>query len=168
MEFKGRFRKDKDGKVAFDFGLYTKVKLKEFMKKNPGMPFELKPLLPESHKLRNFFEGAVCPLLTFYQEGMDHRNSTDVQNVREWLKTEFNAKKIEIGGRIHKIAQSTKRKLMAGFLERVLGYLEDNYAPPPEALNPAMYKDWRDRIYPFGGADTYIEHLQDLKILPPK
>lgn len=159
--FKGRFTKE----GGFDFGEINRKRLYIFAKKNPGMPFEIKPILPESSKQRGFFEGSVCPLLTYYQEGMDHTNSKDVQNVREWLKTEFNAKAININGKIHKIGQSTSRKLSSGFLERVIGYIEENYAPPSEALNPAVYKDWRDRIFPYGGPDNFIDYLVEMKIL---
>lgn len=160
-KFIGRF--SEDGRLAF--GSYTKMWLQEFMKKNPNMPFELKPLFPESNKQRKFFEGAICPLLAFYQEGMNHRNSKDVRKVREWLKLEFNGEMIEIGGKAHKIACSTQNKLNTGFLERVEGYIQDNYAPPAEALNPKKYKHWRDVVFPCGGADNYIDYLLDMKIM---
>lgn len=161
QKFMGRFRTD----GGLEFGSYTKSNLKRFIKENPNMPFELKPILPESSKQRGFFEGAICPLLTFYQEGMDYRNSKDVKKVREWLKLEFNGEMVAIGNKVHKIAKSTARELNKGFLERVEGYIIDNYAPPEEALNPTKYKHWKDTVYPYGGADTYIGYLVDLKIL---
>lgn len=161
QKFLGRFTED----GGLDFGTYTKIHLKKFMKENPNMAFELKPLLPESNEQRGFFEGAVCPLLAFYQEGMDYRNSKDVHIVREWFKIEFNGDLVEIGGKVHRIAKSTRNQLNQGFLERVIGYIEDNYAPPKEALNPEKYKLWKDTIYPFGGADTYLGYLIDLKLL---
>ena len=161
QKFIGRFTPD--GRL--EFGSYTKMHLKEFMKENPSMPFELKPILPESRKQRGFFEGAICPLLTFYQEGLDHRNSKDVKKIREWLKLEFNGEFIEIGGKVHKIAKSTLRELNRGFLERIEDYIHENYAPPIEALNPEKYKHWRDEVFPYGGADNYIDYLVELKIL---
>jgi hypothetical protein len=159
--FRGRFTKD----GGMEFGTYTRNDLKKFIKKNPGMPFEIKPLMPESIKQRGFFEACLCPLVTFFQEGMDHHNSDDVQKVREWLKLEFNSEMVEVGGKIHKIAQSTKKKLNQGMLEKIVGYLEENYAPPSEALDPEFYKDWRDRIYPYGGPDNIIDYLISLNIL---
>lgn len=161
-KFIGRFSEDGKG---FNFGSYTKMWLQEFMKKNPNMPFELFPLLPESKDQRGFFEGAVCSLLAFYQEGMDHRNYKDVRKVREWLKVEFNSELIEIGGKAHKIACSTKNKLSGGFLERVEGYIQDNYAPPKEIWDTKKYKHWKDKIFPVGGADNYIDYLLDMRIL---
>lgn len=159
--FKGRFTTD----GGLHLGEYARRELKSFIKKNPNMPFEIVPLFPESKKQRAFFEGAICPLVAFYQEGMDHKNPGDVNNVREWLKTEFNGKIISLGGKSHKIAQSTKRKLNQGFLERVIGYLEDNYNPPAEALDPEEYKHWKDAIYPHGGPETYIDYLVELNLL---
>ncbi len=160
-KFNGRFSED----GGLDFGTYTKIHLKKFIKENPGMPFELKPLLPESVNQRKFFEGAICPLLTLFQEGMDYRNSKDVETVRDWLKIEFNGKLVNIGGKIHKIAQSTSHKLNSGFLERVIGYIQDNYGVSDDVLNPDMYKDWKDRIYPYGGSDTYIGYLLELNLI---
>lgn len=159
--FKGRFTT----KGGLHFGKYEVAKLKEFIRENPTMPFELNPLFPESKKQRAFFEGAICPLIAFYQEGMDHRSSKDVKAVREWLKIEFNGEMINIGGTAHKVAKSTKRMLNQGFLERVEEYLQENYSPPTEALNPDKYKHWRDTIYPFGGPETYIDYLVEIGIL---
>jgi hypothetical protein len=163
--FKGRVGSDG---LRFDFGYHAKKDLVLFMKNNPGMPFELKPLLPESLKQRGWFEGSLVPLITFYQEGMDHHNRKDLDEVREWLKLEFNGKFITISGISHRVAQSTKGKLGQGFLERLVGYIEDNYAPPLEALNPESYKDWRDIVYPCGGPDNYIDYLLSLNILSEK
>jgi hypothetical protein len=160
-KFTGRFSKD----GGLDFGAYTKQWLKTFIKENPNMPFELKPLLPESIKQRKFFEGAVCPLVAFYHEGLDHRDWKDIEKVREWLKIEFNGEFVNINNKIHKIAQSTKNKLNQGFLERVIDYVIENYAPPIEALDPEKYKHWRDTVFPFGGPDNYIDYLVELNIL---
>lgn len=161
QKFTGRFSLD----GGLNFGTYTKINLKKFIKENPNLPFELKPLMPESSNQRGFFEGAVCPLLTFYQEGMDYRNSKDVKKVREILKLEFNGELVPLGGKIYRIAQSTKNNLSAGFLERVIGYIEDNYAPPAEVLDPKSYKHWKDAIYPYGGPETYIDYLKEKNII---
>lgn len=160
-KFIGRFKSD----GGLEFGLYTKANLKKFIKENPGMPFELKPLLPESEDQRGFFEGAICTLVAFYQRGMDYHNYKDVKKVREWLKIEFNGEMIEIGGKVHSIAQSTKNKLNDGFLERVQDWLQENYAPPEEALDTAKYKYWKDVIFSSGGPDNYIDYLREIGIL---
>ncbi len=160
-KFTGRFTVD----GGLNFGTYIRISLKKFIKENPNMPFELKPLLPESIKQRGFFEACLCPLVAFYQEGMDHRNLKDIQSVREWLKVEFNGTIIMIGGKSNKVGQSTKRKLNQGFLEKVIGYLEENYTPPVEALSPSFYKDWRDRVFAFGGPDNIIDYLISLNLL---
>ncbi len=160
-KFMGRFRAD----GGLEFGEYIKAKLKHFIKDNPNMPFELKPLFPESPSQRGYFEGAICPLIAFYQEGMDHRNSKDRDTVREWLKIEFNGEMVNLGGKVHRIAQSTKNRLNQGFLERVTDYVIENYAPPDEALDPKKYKHWKAAIYPNGGPDNYIDYLVALKIL---
>lgn len=159
--FKGRFTKE----GALQFGTYTRAELKKFIRENPNMPFEIVPMLPESRKQRNFFEGAICPLVAYYQYGMDFRNVTDVRRVRDWLKIEFNGELVTVGGKTTKVAMSTKRKLNQGFLERVIDWLVENYQPPHEALNPEKYKHWRDTIFPYGGADTYIEYLIETGIL---
>jgi hypothetical protein len=137
-----------------------------FVKENPRVPWKLTPMLPESGKQRRFLEGAVFPLITFYQEGMDHRNAEDRHRVREWCKEEFNGELVELGDKVHRIAKTTKgRDQLQPFLERVLAWVKENYEPPPEALNPDSYKEWRDTIFPYGGPDNYIDHLVSLKIL---
>lgn len=159
--FGGRFNKD----GGLDLADITRVKLREFAKANPGMPFELKPLFPESIKQRKYFEGCLCQLLTFYQEGLDHRNYKDVDKVREWLKIEFNAEIVIIGNKPHKVAKSTKNLLNQGFLERVMEYILENYSPPMEVVDPKKYQDWKDRIFPKGGADNYIDYLAELNLI---
>ncbi len=160
--FKGRFSKEGTGLVFSDF---YKQKLKFYISKNPNKPFELTPVTPESGKQRRYFEGAVVPLIAFYQEGMDHRNYKDHDKVREWLKIEFNSELVNIGGKAHKVAQSTKNKLNQGFLERITDWLQENYQPPMEALNPADWEHWHDTIYPYGGPDNYIDYLLEIKKL---
>ena len=102
----------------------------------------------------------MIPLITFYQEGMDHRSAEDRHRVREWCKEEFNGEMVELGGKVHRIAKTTKgRDQLQPFLERVLAWVMENYEPPPEALNPDGYKTWRDTVFPFGGPDNYIDYL---------
>lgn len=160
-KFMGRFGED----GGLNFGSYTKMWLKKFIKENPNMPFELKPLFPESEKQRNWFEGALVPLVTFYQEGMDYRNYKDLDKVREWLKVEFNAEIVKVAGKLHKIGKSTKNSLSQGFLERVTDWLIENYASPMEALDPKKYKHWRDAIKMNRSEDTFIDYLLAIKLL---
>jgi len=161
MKFVGRFRAD----GGLEFAEYTKWNLKKFIKENPNMPFELKPIFAESSHQRGWFEGALVPLITFYQEGLDYRNSKHNEKVRNWLKIEFNGELMTIGGKVHKIAQSTSQKLNLGFLERITDWLETNYAPPIEAMDPKAWKHWHDAIYPYGGPDTYIGYLLERNLI---
>ncbi len=41
--------------------------------------------LPESRKQRRFFEGAVVPLATYFQDNLDYRNPEDCEVMRESL-----------------------------------------------------------------------------------
>ena len=57
-------------------------------------------------------------------------------------------------------AKSTKgRVALQSFLENVLAWLVENYAPPVEALDPEAFKVWRDTVFPSGGPDNYIDYL---------
>lgn len=161
QKFVGRFRAD----GGLEFGQYTKWNLKKFIKENPNMPFELKPIFAESSRQRGWFEGALVPLVTFYQEGLDYRNSKDNEKVREWLKLEFNGELVTINKTVHKIAQSTSNRLNLGFLERIVDWIIENYATPIEALDPKKYNHWHDAIYPYEGPETYIEYLVSINIL---
>lgn len=160
-KFRGRFSND----GGMDFSDFTRAKLKMFIKQNPGMPFELQPIFAESTRQRAWFEGALVPLVTFYQENMDYRESKDLKTVREWLKIEHNGDLVAIGGKTHKVAQSTSNRLNLGFLERVVDWLETNYAPPTEALDPKAWKHWHDAIFPYGGPEDYIGYLLERNIL---
>lgn len=162
QKFVGRFSSVGTG---MHFSDRTKWYLQKFAKENPEMPFEIKPIFAESSRQRGWFEGALVPLVTFYQEGFDYRNSKDNQKVREWLKIEFNGELIGVGGKVHKVAQTTSQKLNLGFLERITDWLETNYPVAPEVLDPKKYQDWKDRIYPYGGPDTYIGYLLEINIL---
>lgn len=60
-----------------DFGPYGKQKFQQFLRERPGIRLVVTAQLPESGKLRRYYEGAIVPLVTFYQEGMDHRSAED-------------------------------------------------------------------------------------------
>lgn len=164
-KFTGRFSEDGE---RLAFGSYTKMWLKKFMKANPDMPFEIVPLLPESVKQRGFFEGAVIPLWAFLDKN-DYRNSNVLKKYHEYSKLEFNPEIVIIGGQPRKVGGSTKRKLNEGFLEKIIGYLEDNYGiDSSKVLSPQLYKKFRDEIYPSDTAmkyDTFIDYMIDIKIL---
>jgi hypothetical protein len=137
-----------------------------FVRDNPRVPWRLTPVLPESNKQRGFLEGGVLALIAYYQDGLDHTNSDDVRKVRDWMKEEFSSEWVELGGKSHLVPKSTKgRDALQPFLEKVLGWLMDNYAPPAEAIDPAKFKHWRDTVFPYGGPDNYIDYLVSLHIL---
>lgn len=159
--FRGRFKLN----GGFEFGPENLRQLKIFIKKNPGMVFEIVPLLPESKDQRGWFEGGLVPLVAFYQTGMDHHNNEDLRKVREWLKIEFNGDLVVLGGKSVKVGKTTKKKLNLGFLERCTDWLIENYAPPIEAMDPKKYQDWKDRIYPQGGPTDYLDYLVKINIL---
>lgn len=162
MEYTARVTKD----GAMDFGQRNHAYFKQWLKDNPGAVIKITNLLPESNKQRAFYHGAVCPLVAWYQEGMDYRNSDDLRRVHEWLKQEFNADVVWIKGQRYKVGKSTKgREALRPFLERVLNWLMENYDPPTEALDPDEFKKWRDTIFPTGESDSYIEYLNTLGIL---
>jgi hypothetical protein len=162
-KFHGRFT----GDGGMSFGTYTRMDLKKFARENPDMPFELKPLLAESEDQRGFFEGGICPLVAFYQEGMDYRSYKDRKKVRDWLKIEFNGDLVALAGKTHRIAKSTKNKLNDGFLERVQEWFIDNYSPPKEVFDTSVFKNWRDKLRPLGEskAETYIDYLLEIGLI---
>lgn len=149
-----------------EFSPFNRAKFKQFLSQNPGIRLKITADLPESGKLRRYFEGAIVPLIAFYQEGMDHRSSDDRRAVREWLKQEFNGAMIEVAGKMHVVGRTTKgRDQLNPFVERVTDWLVENYAPPQEALDPEKFKEWRDTIFPRGGPDNYIDYLQEIRLL---
>ena len=162
-EFLGRITPD----GGLNFGERNGVIFKRYLADNPGIVLRITPVLPESGKQRRYLEGAIIPLVTYYQEGMDHHSSDDRAKVREWLKTEFNCELINIGGKVHAVPQSTKgREALNRFLEQVVDWLVENYQPPAEALDPERYKVWDQTIRSFeSGPDNYIDYLVETHIL---
>lgn len=153
----------KDG--GFDLGSeYNRIRLKNKLKETAGKRWKIEEAHIESKEQRRFFEGAVIKLIVYYQEGMHHKNQDDCFKVREWLKMEFNPEMVVIGGKSQKIAGSTLGKLQAGFLEKVIEWM-DEQGYQTEVLDPKKYKYWRDVIYPYGGPDNYIDYLVETKQL---
>ena len=98
--------------------------------------------------------------MTYYQKGMDHWNTDDLRRVREWLKIEFNSSAMVVNGQVNQVAGPTKGgPARHAFLERVVAWLLENYALPPEALDPGAYAVWRDTVFPDGGPKCYIYML---------
>jgi hypothetical protein len=145
----------------------NRARFADFLKANNGMRFRIEPITPESKKQRNFFEGAVVPLIAYYQEGFDHTNSHDCKVIREWLKLEFHGEFRVVAGKSIKMAKSTKGELNRGFLEAVLDWAGgEGYQT--ELLLPVDYKLWKDTIYPYGGPDNYIDYLLEIGKLRPR
>ena len=146
----------KDGRL--DFGEYNSKKFRQYLKDNGPVRLEVTVLTPESKNQRRFFEGAIVPLIAYYQEGMHHRNADDLEKVRDWLKLEFNGQWISVASKALKIPRSTKGQLNRGFLDRVTDWMADQ-GYQTDVLDPGEYKKWRDTIYSSGGPDTYIDFL---------
>ena len=106
-------------------------------------------------------------MVTYYQEGFDHTNHHDCKEIREWLGREFNGEFKSIGGKMQKVAKSTKGELNRGFIERVLDWMQEN-GYQTELLMPEDYKNWKAKIFPFGGPDNYIDYLLEIKKLKPR
>lgn len=143
---------------------YNATRFKEFLRKNPGIRFKIEPLTPESQKQRGFFEGAIVPLITYYQEKLDHHDNEDCRKVREWLKIEFCGEFQSVSGKSLKVPGSTSGKLNKGFLEDVLDWMSDQ-GYQTELLVPSDYKKWKDTVFPYGGPDNYIDYLLEIKKL---
>ncbi len=137
---------------------YNASRFRQFLKDNPGIRLRIEPITPESNKQRKFFEGAIVPFVTFFQDNLDWNDTDDLKSVRHWLKTEFNGEFITIGGKAIKIPKSTKGELNKGLIERIMDWCgEQGY--PIELLLPADYKNWKDKIFPYGGPESYIDYL---------
>lgn len=144
---------------VLSFGDYNTRAIKDHAKKNPGALYELKAVLPESQKMRKWFEGAIVPYFAFLS-GMDWKDAKVLDDARELIKIEFNAEMVVWNGEKKKIGRSTKgRENLNQVAERVLEWIMDN-GGNPKVVDPKEYKHWRDTIYPYGGvADNYIDHL---------
>ena len=154
----------KDGRL--DFGDYNRRVIKDYLAKNGPVRIELNVLTPESGKMRNFFEGAVIPLITYFQEGMSHRNTEDRKIVREWVLREFNGEFRVIGGKSTKVAKTSKGELSQGLTDRIIDWIEEQYGVDRfQVLDPAHFKKFRDEIYSTSEFVTYIDYLISLRRL---
>lgn len=151
-----------EGKVVND-GFELSQRTREWGARNVGARFEIVPLVPESSNMRRWFEGAVIPLITFYQEGMDYKDSGDRTKVRDWLMQEFNGEMVTVAGNSKKVAASSKGKLKE-LSEKVIDWMSDQ-GYQTELLVPDLYKKWVDEVYSYGGADYFIDYLLEIKSL---
>ena len=162
MEFTCRVSED----GGMQFGERNRVYFKQWLKANPGALLKITNVLPESNKQRRYFEGAIVPLIAHYQTGMRHDSADDRRTVREWLKLEFNGEGVMLAGKMHRVGKSTKgRDALQPFLERVITWLVENYAPSQEALDPAAYQRWVDMADLVGAPTSYIEYLVECGVL---
>jgi len=137
---------------------------------NIGKRFIIQDLEPESSDQRGFYHGAVIPLWVWL-DGYNHRDSVKNLQYHEYAKEEFNPEILIIGGKQRKVGASTKNKLKGenGIINKVIDFLEEQYGiDRNEVLNPAQYKHWKDAIYPYEGADNYIDYLVSIKKLIKK
>lgn len=141
------------------------LKYRKWLSFREGKKIVIEDLDYESLKQRGFFEGAVVPMVV-YLDGRDHTDTEECRKTREALKLEFNAEFTMLNGVSKKVAGSTKGKLNAGFVERVIDWMEDQYGiDRTVVLNPKDYKHWRDAIFSFGGPETYIDYLVEKSLL---
>ncbi len=155
-----------DGKLSLGSD-YNRARFSEFLKKNPKIRLKIEPQTPESRHQRNFFEGAVIPLIVYYQEGWDYKDSNDCKAMREVLKNELWSEYRIIGGKSVKVGKSTKGELNRGFLDAVLDWMTDQ-GYQTDVLVPKDYKKWKNEVYPFGGPDNYIDYLVSINKLRPR
>ena len=144
----------KDGKLSMNE--YTRNKFTKWLKENDGVRLKITADTPESKSLRGYLEGALIPLIAFYQEGHDHRSVVDCQLIREWLRLEFNAKMTVVSGVARKVGKSTKgREELRAFVDKVVDWMEEQGYEIP---NPDEYKVWRDSIKPYSDIDNFIDY----------
>ncbi len=105
-------------------------------------------------------------MIAYYQEGMDHHNPNDLENIFSWIKDEFNTQMIVINGQTKKVGGSTKGKLeKEHIIEKILDWMnEQGYKI--DLLNPKEYKYWRDVIRSNSGPIDYIDYLCEVHRLP--
>ena len=141
-------------------------KLREDLQKNPGARYAIERITPESKKQRGFYPGGVLALWA-YLNGYDHTASAILDWLYNEAKKEFNGAMVVLDGKPTKRGKSTKGELNKGYLERVIDFLEEQYAiDRMKVLDPKQYKYWRDTIFPHGGPDSYIDYLVEIGRLP--
>ena len=152
--------------VALDMGSETnRAKFKQFLLENKGIRLKIEPVTPESRGQRAFYHGAVIPLWA-YLDGKDYKDNLVLDQLHDIAKREFNGEVLVVYGKAYKVSKSTKGLLNKGFLERVIDYLVENYGiDQGVVLNPNLYVKFRDEIYPYSNYDTFIDYMEDIKLI---
>lgn len=152
--------------IGLSFGSdYNKVRLLKDLKENKGARYKVIRETPESREVRGFYHGAVIPLWVFL-DGNDYRDSAICAHYHNEAKKEFNGDIIIRAGKKEKIGKSTKGKLNSGYVDRVIDSLEEQYGiDRSKVLDTELYKKWRDEIYPYGGADNFIQYMSEIGLL---
>ena len=154
-KFEGKFKKD-----GLDF-MKGRDAILRYASFHVGQRFALIPLEPESEVQRGFYEGGVIPLW-IYLDGYDFRDPVKQKQYHQHANEEFNPEVLTINGKNVKKGASSKGKLNGenGIINKVIDMLEEQYGIDRiECLDPAKYKDWRDRIKINGEYDEYIDYL---------
>jgi hypothetical protein len=138
---------------------YNRRTWNDYLKKpdNEGKVICIEDRIPESQEYRKWFEGALIPLITYYQDGLDHNSSEDNKKVRDWILSEFNSEGLNIKGKIHLIRKTSKGKLNE-LTEKILDWMVEN-GYDTDVLQTEAYKKWRDEVFSFGECESYIDYL---------
>jgi len=161
----------KDGE--FRLSKYNSMIWKKFKSdpKNDGKIIGIISRTPDSRKQRGYYHGGVLALWAFLNQ-MDYHDHKILEFLHDHAKKEFNGAIIRLEGKQVKIGLSTigllndSDEAESGYLERVISYLEENYAiDRMKVLNPEHYKQWRDEIYSVGESDNYIDYMQEIGLL---
>lgn len=141
------FKATPDGGMDFQ-SEYNRIRYKEFLKKNPGMLFEIKPRgNPVSDQMRGYMFGAVIPFLR--QVDPNAWQSDDDEQVYEMLKKNFNYFEAynPVTKRVERYGQSVMNRSMKNakameFVMRIADWVMENYGQT--LPDPEEYKRWRD------------------------
>lgn len=133
---------------------------KKDLVENDGARYTIERITPESIIQRGFYHGAVLRLWAYLNE-YNYKSHEIIDFLHEEAKREFNGELIVRDGKKRRIGKSTKGKLNKGFIDKVIDYLEEEYAiKREEVLNPEDYKYWKNEIFPQGqGPDDFIDYL---------
>lgn len=144
---------------------HNRARFRQDLKDNDGARYRIERLSPESRDQRGFYHGAVLPLWAFL-DGNDWRDHNTLEHYHHEAKKEFNGDIIIRAGKKEKFGKSTKGVLNRGYLDRIIDFLEEQYAiNRVEVLNPETYKVWRDELYGTGETDSFIEYMVELGLL---
>lgn len=131
---------------------------KQFAEANPRMRYWVVPQLPESRKQRGYYHGAVLTLWAYLDE-KNYRSSAVLSDYHKIVQMEFAGHTEVTNNKVYTVPGSTKGKL-DDIIEKLIDMLEEQYGVDrQQCLDPEHFKDFRDRIYPTGEFDTYIDYL---------